>query len=168
VVDPQSLAGELAAGAVGGTEFAVSWISIPAEDWLVAGQRLHGDFGFDYFDWLTGYASAQGVAVAAHLFSITGRTRLLLRTVAPGDPPVLASLTSVWRGADWHERETAEMFGVVFSGHPDPRPLLLADGFSGHPLRKDFQLTARQRPWPGAEDPDPRRRRLRPPGAQQP
>ena len=103
----------------------------------------------------------------------------LLRTAVDRDAPRLATLTGVYRGADCHERETYEMFGVVFDGHPDLRPLLLPDGFEGHPLRKDFLLASRlDRPWPGAKEPGesdstvgaaaPSRRRMRPPGVPAP
>ncbi|MEJ7705584.1 MAG: NADH-quinone oxidoreductase subunit C [Geodermatophilaceae bacterium] len=95
-----------------------------------------------------------GFAVVAHLLDPDTMTHLLLRTRIPRDEPRLASVTSVHRGASWHERETAEMFGVVFDDHPDPVPLLLPDGFDGHPLRKDFVLAARVvKAWPGAAEP---------------
>jgi NADH-quinone oxidoreductase subunit C len=95
-----------------------------------------------------------GLAVVAHVYSLTGRHHLLLRTlVAPGSP-ALPTATGIYRGAAWHERETHEMFGVDFTGHPGLAPLLLPDGFEGHPLRKDFVLSARvAKDWPGAKDP---------------
>jgi NADH-quinone oxidoreductase subunit C len=84
---------------------------------------------------------------------------------------VLPTATPLFRGAAWAERETHEMFGVVFDGHPGLAPLLLPEGFEGHPLRKDFPLAARAaQDWPGAREPGERaaparpRRRLVPPG----
>jgi NADH-quinone oxidoreductase subunit C len=72
------------------------------------------------------------------------------------DDPVIESLVPVYRGADWHERECREMFGVSFTGHPDPRNLYLPGEFEGHPLRKDFPLLAREvKPWPGLVDIEP-------------
>jgi NADH:ubiquinone oxidoreductase subunit C len=60
----------------------------------------------------------------------------------------------VFAGAGWHERETAELLGIAFDGHPRPEPLLLTDGVDGHPLRKDFVLTDRvDKRWPGAKEP---------------
>ena len=95
--------------------------------------------------------------------SWTGRRRRalrrkLFRTRVP-DGSSLASLTGVFRGAAWHERETHEMFGLDFDGFDDGtglglRPLLLPDGFEGTPLRKSFVLAARaSKPWPGAKEP---------------
>ncbi len=81
----------------------------------------------------------------------------------------------MFHGANWHERETYEMFGVVFAGHPNLVPLLLPDGFEGHPLRKEFVLASRvAKEWPGAREPGesaaggPVRRRMRPPGVPDP
>ena len=93
-----------------------------------------------------------------------------LRTRVPRADPRLGSLIEVFPGAGWHERETYEMFGVEFDGHPHLVPLLLPDGFTGHPLRKDFVLAARvAKEWPGAKEPGEShtgatRRRMRPPG----
>jgi hypothetical protein len=92
---------------------------------------------------------------------------LLSTEVVGGD--MLPSVAGIWAGAAWHEREAAEMFGLVLEGHPDPRRLLLPESFAGHPLRKDFVLASRVvRPWPGMLEPGqpqaPGRRRLTPPG----
>jgi NADH-quinone oxidoreductase subunit C len=99
---------------------------------------------------------------------VAHKHRALLRTRVPRSRPVLASLAGVFPGAGWHERETHEMFGIGFDGHPGLAPLLLPDGFEGHPLRKDFLLAARlAKQWPGEKEPgesQPSRRRLRPPG----
>jgi NADH-quinone oxidoreductase subunit C len=100
-----------------------------------------------------------------------------LRTRVQAQDPVLATATTVFRGARWHERETYEMFCVTFAGHEGLRPLLLPDGFEGRPLRKNFVLAARAaKPWPGAKEPGesdhqaaaPSRRRTRPPGVPEP
>jgi len=66
------------------------------------------------------------------------------------------SWTGVYAGANWHERETHEMFGIGFNGHPDLRNMYLPTDFEGHPLRKDFPLLARiVKPWPGIVDVEP-------------
>ena len=70
--------------------------------------------------------------------------------------PVVESWVSVFAGANWHEREAHEMFGIGFAGHPDLRNMYLPTEFEGHPLRKDFPLLARMvKPWPGIVDVEP-------------
>ena len=75
-----------------------------------------------------------------HLFSTIHFKRLRLKVLLSEDEPNVETVTSVWRTADWHERETYDMFGVVFDGHPDLRRILLPSDFDGHALRKDFPL----------------------------
>ena len=80
-------------------------------------------------------------AAVAHLLSVQHNLRVRLRTFAPDDDlPVVASLTSVWPGSNWFEREAFDLFGIVFEGHPDLRRILTDYGFVGHPFRKDFPL----------------------------
>ena len=147
-------------------------VDVPRQDWLPALAFARDEAGCDFFDWLTAVDEQdEGLAVVAHLYSIESGLHLLVRTLLPAGDPVLASAAGLFRGADWAERETHEMFGVVFDGHPRLTPLLLPEGFDGHPLRKDFPLAARAAaPWPGAKEPGEReasarsRRRLVPPG----
>ncbi len=72
------------------------------------------------------------------LQSLEPERTIVLKTEAPYDDPVVPSVTSVWRAADWYEREAHDLFGVVFDGHPDLSPLLLYDEFEGYPGRKEF------------------------------
>jgi NADH-quinone oxidoreductase subunit C len=79
--------------------------------------------------------------------------RALLKTDVSDTDMRAESWVSVYPGADWHEREAWEMFGIVFDGHPSLRHLYLPSEFEGHPLRKDFPLLAREvKPWPGLVD----------------
>jgi len=78
--------------------------------------------------------------VLYHLLSPSKNLRIRLRVMTDEDTPV-PSITGVFPGADWFERETYDLYGVLFSGHPDLRRLLTDYGFDGHPLRKDFPLT---------------------------
>ena len=78
--------------------------------------------------------------VVYHLLSLTKNWRVRISIETDEDTPV-ASITSVYPSADWFERETFDMFGVFFSGHPDLRRILTDYGFHGHPLRKDFPMT---------------------------
>ena len=73
-----------------------------------------------------------------HLFSRETRHKLVVKTSVPHDNPIVPSVISIWRGADWFEREGHDLFGVVFQGHPNLAPLLLYDGFEGHPGLKSF------------------------------
>jgi NADH-quinone oxidoreductase subunit C len=75
-----------------------------------------------------------------HLFSTSLHHRLRLKVLLNEDDARVATVTGVWRTANWHERETYDLFGVVFDGHPDLRRILLPDDWQGHALRKDFPL----------------------------
>jgi NADH-quinone oxidoreductase subunit C len=75
-----------------------------------------------------------------HLFSTKQHHRLRLKVVLSEDKVHVPSVTSVWRTANWHERETFDLFGVIFDGHPDLRRILLPDDWQGYALRKDFPL----------------------------
>lgn len=84
---------------------------------------------------------ARRFAAVIQLLSIEHNRRLQLRVFCDDDTlPVLPSLTHVWAGANWFERETFDLFGIIFDGHPDLRRLLTDYGFVGHPFRKDFPL----------------------------
>ncbi|MCG8325733.1 MAG: NADH-quinone oxidoreductase subunit C [Thiotrichales bacterium] len=79
-------------------------------------------------------------AVVYHLLSITHNRRLRVRCRIDGDPPIVDSVVSIWSSANWYEREAFDLFGILFTGHPDLRRLLTDYGFIGHPFRKDFPL----------------------------
>lgn len=79
-------------------------------------------------------------AVVYHLLSITHNLRLRIRTFATGEPPIIPSVVNIWASANWYERETFDLFGILFEGHPDLRRILTDYGFIGHPFRKDFPL----------------------------
>jgi NADH-quinone oxidoreductase subunit C len=81
-------------------------------------------------------------AAVMHLLSIRNNQRLRVRTYAPDDDlPVIPSVTSIWKSANWYEREAFDLYGILFEGHPDLRRLLTDYGFIGHPFRKDFPLS---------------------------
>ena len=82
----------------------------------------------------------QRFGVIYNLFSLTNKIRLRLKTFTGEDDPKVPTVTGVWGTANWHERETFDMFGIVFVGHPDLRRVYLPEEFEHHPLRKDFPL----------------------------
>jgi NADH-quinone oxidoreductase subunit C len=84
------------------------------------------------------------------------QTSVILKADVPEDDFTVPTLTKIFAGANWHERECWEMFGITFDGHPGLRHLYLPGAFEGHPLRKDFPLVARMvKPWPGIVDVEP-------------
>ncbi|TCO30113.1 NADH-quinone oxidoreductase subunit C [Kribbella steppae] len=158
-------------------------IDVPTESWVAAHEMLRDAVGLTFFDFLTASDElTDGFRVVSHLADFWGGAHvehLLVRTLIPRDKPVLPTLSDLYAGANWHERETHEMFGITFADHPNLLPLLLPDGFEGNPLRKEFILASRvAKPWPGAKEPGesdhapahgaPSRRRTLPPGVPDP
>jgi len=91
--------------------------------------------------------------VFARLYDVNRRVGFHLKADVPDDTLTVTSWTKVFGGANWHERETYEMFGITFAGHPSLRKLYLPGDFEGYPLRKDFPLLSRiVKPWPGIVD----------------
>jgi NADH-quinone oxidoreductase subunit C len=86
-------------------------------------------------------ARGRRFAAVYHLISYVHNRRLRMRVFAPDDDfPVVSTITGVWASADWYEREAFDLFGILFSGHPDLRRILTDYGFVGHPFRKDFPM----------------------------
>jgi NADH-quinone oxidoreductase subunit C len=116
--------------------------------------RNEPDLDFDFFDFLAGVdyrPKGRGFEVVAHLFSTRHHHNARLKLECDPEEPHAPTLSSVWPGANWHEREAAELFGIEFEGHPHQVKLLLPEQFEGYPLRKDFPLMTREaKPWPGA------------------
>ncbi len=98
-------------------------------------------------------AEDQGFEVVLHLYSVRRQHHVNLKTiVARGQS--LPTLSEIWLGANWCERETWELFGIEFDGHPNLVKLLLPIEFEGFPLRKDFLLMTREaKEWPGEKEP---------------
>lgn len=110
------------------------------------------DLACDYCDFTGGVdREAEGFEVVTHLFSTSHRHNVRVKVRLPREEPVCPTLSDLFPTCDWHERETSELFGIRFDGHPKPVKLLLPEPFEGHPLRKDFALMTREaKPWPGA------------------
>jgi NADH-quinone oxidoreductase subunit C len=128
-------------------------VVVKAGDWLGVAQTLRDDpalrfeeamdlCGLDYSAYGDGAWDGPRYAVVVHLLSVTHNWRLRVRTFAPDDSfPVVDSLTGIWPGLGWFEREAFDLFGIMFSGHADLRRILTDYGFIGHPFRKDFPLS---------------------------
>lgn len=172
----ERLAAHVGDGAVVSDAYGLATVDVPAAAWVPALTHARDGLGFTFFDWLSAVDElADGFRVVVHLVNLTHYQKILIRTLVPRDEPSLATATGVFAGASWHERETFEMFGVRFAGHPNLVPLLLPDGFEGNPLRKEFMLAARgAKAWPGAKEPGesageaPRRRKINAPGVPDP
>lgn len=103
--------------------------------------RSDGDLQFDYLMCLSGVDYNKGkLGVVYHLHSIAQRHKITIKVEVSKDDPKVSSVASVWRTADWHEREAFDLVGVVFTGHPDPRRILLPEDWEGHPLQKDYKV----------------------------
>jgi NADH-quinone oxidoreductase subunit C len=115
--------------------------------------RDEPDLDFDFFDFLAGVdytPKGRGFEVVTHLYSTRHNHHARLKVELPAEDPHIPTLRELWPGADWHERELWELFGVLVDGHPHLVKLLLPEQFDGHPLRKDFALMTREaKPWPG-------------------
>jgi NADH-quinone oxidoreductase subunit C len=87
------------------------------------------------------YPSSPRFEVVYHLHSLERNERLRLKARIGGENPRIESVTGVWRGANWYEREVFDLFGITFTGHPDQRRIMMPDDWEGHPLRKDYPIT---------------------------
>ncbi|MEU3569561.1 NADH-quinone oxidoreductase subunit C, partial [Kitasatospora sp. NPDC036755] len=165
--------------ATGAEAYGLITVDVPAEHWIEALTNARDVLGLGFFDWLSAVDElAEGFSVVAHLAAVEapGVRHLALRTRVPRAGAALPTAVAVYAGAAWHERETHEMFGIDFPGHPHLVTLLLPDGFEGHPLRKEFVLAARvAKDWPGAKEPGesdhgggPARRKMLPAGVPDP
>lgn len=161
------------------------WIRVSADAWRSTGETLKS-LGYTYFcylsaiDWMPSpfgkgeedptepaperdTTIVQGYAGGDTRFQVIARVTqphtslgINVKVDVADTDPALDSWCDVYAGANWHERETHEMFGIGFNGHPDLRNMYLPSDFEGHPLRKDFPLLARMvKPWPGIVDVEP-------------
>lgn len=162
------------------------WVRVATQSWQQAGRVLRDVVGCDHFcflsaiDWLPspfgrgeddpsqpsperdteikqGYTGgATRMQVFARVTNIAKHFGVTIKADVADETPLVDTWIPNYAGANWHERECHEMFGIGFQGHPDLRNMYLPSGFEGHPLRKDFPLVARLvKPWPGIVDVEP-------------
>ena len=121
-------------------------VNVPIGELVAVLKYLRDEFAFDLLmditaiDWAEG--SSPRFTVVYHLLSTTraGNYVRIAANCANDAEPAAPSVVSLWAGADWHERECFDMFGIKFEGHPDLRRILMWDGYPYHPLRKEFPL----------------------------
>lgn len=126
-------------------------IVVSADDLVDACRHLKSTPGldFDYLASVTAIDYLDRIDIVYQMRSLKHRHDATLRVEVDRDDSVLPSVTSVWRAADFQEREIYDLMGVSFSGHPNLKRILLYDEFDGHPLRKDWRLPAEPRQPPG-------------------
>jgi NADH-quinone oxidoreductase subunit C len=122
-------------------------ITVPSDAVFETARRLKNEFACDLFldvtavDWL---ARTPRFEVVYHFYSTAHKIRVRLKTRVSETEPEVDSLVSLYGSAGFMERECHDMYGIVFRGNPDLRPILLYEGFEGHPLRKDYPKTREQ------------------------
>jgi len=126
-------------------------ITVDRRSWVEAARLLrdHPQLGYELFldlcgvDYLDKDDRAERYEVALHLYSVSHRHHVRLKTPVPESDPKLATLTGVFKGAGWFEREAWDLYGIVFEGHPNLVRILTHDSFVGHPMRKDYPTAKR-------------------------
>lgn len=118
------------------------FVQVPPDHLVTVCRFLKQDPGMDFkmLHCLSGVDYGDHLTSVIHLFSFIHKHWITLKAKCPKDNPVLPSLTSVWKAANWHERETYDLLGIIYEGHPNLRRILLPDDWKGHPLRKDYQM----------------------------
>ena len=130
--------------------------NVPPGEALAVLRWLRDQFAFDMLEDVTaidwGAAKSPRFTVVWHLLSTTRHTYVRVAADCADDPhPTMPSATGLWPGANWHERETYDMFGITFPGHPDLRRILMWDGYPYFPLRKEFPLAGLDAVLPGVD-----------------
>jgi NADH-quinone oxidoreductase subunit C len=133
-----------------------AWVRVPPSRYreLIETLRDDDEFACDFIDFVSAVDKGEGTFdVVTQLYSNTRGHGVRVKVECEGETPTVPTISDLYPGANWHERETWELFGILFEGHPQLVKLLLPEPFEGHPLRKDFPLMTRlAKPWPGAEE----------------
>ena len=148
-------------------DFGNAKVQVTPASWVESVDKVRSEAGLEFFSFLSAIDWSNDVEVGdplesqvserfevlVRLSSVENNDAVILSTDVSKEDPRLASLVDVFGGANWHEREAAEMFGIEFEGHPNLTKLYLPDAFEGFPLRKSFPLLSREvKPWPGLVD----------------
>lgn len=148
-------------------EFETISIKVNVENWISSHKLLRDKFDLKYFSWLSaidwdnevsvGDAPKEEVTpsfeIVTCLSSVDNSNLITISSTINKEESSIPSLVGVYVGANWHEREAFEMFGIDFEGHPNLTKLYLPDGYEGNPMLKSFELISREvKPWPGDVD----------------
>jgi NADH-quinone oxidoreductase subunit C len=167
VADFAARVAELAGSESWSADFGNGKVRVDRSRWVEAVEAVRDGAGLAFFSFLSAIDWSNEVAVGEPLAeTVEERYEILVRlsngknndavtlsTDLPKDDARIQTLANVYGGANWHEREAAEMFGIQFEGHPNLNRLYLTDEFEGHPLRKTYPLLSREiKPWPGMVD----------------
>jgi NADH-quinone oxidoreductase subunit C len=126
------------------SEFLVEVAQFTKDDPRLDFKMCHCVSGVDYGDHLCS---------VIHLYSLQHKHKLVLKTECSTEDPVIPSVSEVWKAANWHERESFDLVGITYLGHPNLRRILLSDDWEGHPLRKDYQMPDDSLfPWEDGEE----------------
>jgi NADH-quinone oxidoreductase subunit C len=162
----EAVAGAIDGGVEPGVDHGSARLWVPPGRWVEAATAAR-DQGLVYLSWLSAIHWSNDVEVGDRppeeveerievlcaVADLDQGRLLIMSTDIPSDRPEIESLVGVYAGANWHEREAHEMFGIDFRGHPNLAKLYLPDQFEGYPLRKSFPLLTREvKPWPGKVD----------------
>jgi NADH-quinone oxidoreductase subunit C len=131
-----------------GVEGPLLTAAVPVQRWTDFAGFAQQQLGCRYFSWLSAVDwKAEGLEVLCRLENLEARLAVMMRTRLGGGVTHCPTLTGLFPGADWMERECYDMFGIVFDGHPDLRRILLPEDWEGHPLRKDYAVDTSHHPY---------------------
>ena len=123
-------------------------VSVPPDDWVALARFAKDTLGCRFFSFLTAVDwKERGLEVVARVDNLDDRVSLTMKTLLGPGVSACASLTPLYRGADWMERECYDMFGIRFEGHPRLRRILLSDDWEGHPLLKSYAVDTPHPPY---------------------
>jgi NADH-quinone oxidoreductase subunit C len=156
-----------AVGGVAELQFDTAKVKVAPDSWVETHQTARDELDLVFFSWLSAIDWSNQVEVGdppseeveeriellSALSDVTEGNLVIMSTDLPTDSPKIPTLIDVYAGANWHEREAHEMFGIDFEGHPNLQHLYLPESFVGNPLRKSYPLLSREvKPWPGKVD----------------
>jgi NADH-quinone oxidoreductase subunit C len=123
------------------SEAGQPFVHLKASKLKKTAKLLYGDkdLQFDFLRCLSGVDEKDKFLVVYHLYSYRFNHEFIFKVELPKENPIIDTVSDIWGIANWYERETFDLMGIIFEGHPDPRRIMLPDDWDGHPLRKDYK-----------------------------